>query len=68
MANITELPNAFTPLAFLPPALANQFEVSRYLYAATLGVSASHLHASTSFVYPFVLIGIYMGHRIEPWK
>ncbi|KAJ7887521.1 hypothetical protein B0H14DRAFT_3082045 [Mycena olivaceomarginata] len=37
MANITELPNAFTPLAFLPPALANQFEVSRYLYAATLG-------------------------------
>ncbi|KAF7336025.1 hypothetical protein MSAN_02316200 [Mycena sanguinolenta] len=37
MANITELPNPFTPLAFLPPALASQFEVSRYLYAATLG-------------------------------
>ncbi|KAF7344444.1 hypothetical protein MSAN_01925800 [Mycena sanguinolenta] len=37
MANITELPNPFTPLAFLPPALANQFEVSRYLIAATLG-------------------------------
>ncbi|KAF7334213.1 hypothetical protein MSAN_02382600 [Mycena sanguinolenta] len=38
MANSTaELPNPFTPLAFLPPALATQFEVSRYLYAATLG-------------------------------
>ncbi|KAJ7745431.1 hypothetical protein DFH07DRAFT_942848 [Mycena maculata] len=37
MANVTELPNPFTPLAFLPPAIANEFEVSRYLYAATLG-------------------------------
>ncbi|KAF7335986.1 hypothetical protein MSAN_02312300 [Mycena sanguinolenta] len=37
MANTTELPNPFTPLAFLPPALASQFEVSRYLYTATLG-------------------------------
>ncbi|KAF7336000.1 hypothetical protein MSAN_02313700 [Mycena sanguinolenta] len=37
MANATELPNPFTPLAFLPPALASQFEVSRYLIAATLG-------------------------------
>ncbi|KAF7334203.1 hypothetical protein MSAN_02381600 [Mycena sanguinolenta] len=37
MANATELPNSFTPLAFLPPALASQFEVSRYLFAATLG-------------------------------
>ncbi|KAF7336012.1 hypothetical protein MSAN_02314900 [Mycena sanguinolenta] len=37
MANITELPNPFTPLAFLPPALASQFEVWRYVLAATLG-------------------------------
>ncbi|KAF7335956.1 hypothetical protein MSAN_02309000 [Mycena sanguinolenta] len=37
MANATELPNPFTPLAFLSPALASQFEVSRYLFAATLG-------------------------------
>ncbi|KAJ7301416.1 hypothetical protein DFH08DRAFT_103031 [Mycena albidolilacea] len=37
MANVTTLPNAFTPLAFLPPALAGQFEVSRYIFAATLG-------------------------------
>ncbi|KAF7334209.1 hypothetical protein MSAN_02382200 [Mycena sanguinolenta] len=37
MANTTELPNAFTPLAFVPPTLANALEVSRYLYAATLG-------------------------------
>ncbi|KAK0504544.1 hypothetical protein EDD18DRAFT_303422 [Armillaria luteobubalina] len=33
----TETPNPFTPLAFLDPKLASQFEVSRYLYAATLG-------------------------------
>ncbi|KAJ6454659.1 hypothetical protein C8R45DRAFT_1189288, partial [Mycena sanguinolenta] len=31
------LPNPSTPLAFLPPTLANQVEVSRYVYAATLG-------------------------------
>ncbi|KAF7335968.1 hypothetical protein MSAN_02310300 [Mycena sanguinolenta] len=37
MSNATQLPNPFTPLAFLPPDLATQFEVSRYLYAATLG-------------------------------
>ncbi|KAF7336010.1 hypothetical protein MSAN_02314700 [Mycena sanguinolenta] len=37
MASATELPNSLTPLAFLPPALANQFEVLRYIYAATLG-------------------------------
>ncbi|KAF7354777.1 hypothetical protein MSAN_01391900 [Mycena sanguinolenta] len=37
MTNTTELPNPFTPLAFLPPALASQFEVSRYVIAATLG-------------------------------
>ncbi|KAJ6454673.1 hypothetical protein C8R45DRAFT_1111912 [Mycena sanguinolenta] len=36
-ASSTDLPNPFTPLAFLPPALADQFEVSRYLFAATLG-------------------------------
>ncbi|KAF7336009.1 hypothetical protein MSAN_02314600 [Mycena sanguinolenta] len=40
MANITELPNPFTPLAFLPPALASQFEVWRYVLAATLGAYA----------------------------
>ncbi|KAJ6454576.1 hypothetical protein C8R45DRAFT_1037418 [Mycena sanguinolenta] len=37
MANITDLPNPSTPLAFLSPALASQFEVSRYVFAATLG-------------------------------
>ncbi|KAF7354710.1 hypothetical protein MSAN_01384800 [Mycena sanguinolenta] len=43
MANTTELPNPFTPLAFLEPAVANAFEVSRYLFAGTLGASASQL-------------------------
>ncbi|KAJ6454610.1 hypothetical protein C8R45DRAFT_599735 [Mycena sanguinolenta] len=37
MANASELPNPFTPLAFLPPSLATQLEVSRYIYAVTLG-------------------------------
>ncbi|KAF7373842.1 hypothetical protein MSAN_00596100 [Mycena sanguinolenta] len=37
MDNATESLNPSTPLAFLPPALADQFELSRYLLAATLG-------------------------------
>ncbi|KAF7351736.1 hypothetical protein MSAN_01606800 [Mycena sanguinolenta] len=39
MADATELPNPFTPLAFLPPDLASQFEVTQYVFAATLGVN-----------------------------
>ncbi|KAL6308126.1 hypothetical protein BKA93DRAFT_726060 [Sparassis latifolia] len=30
------MPNPYTPLAFLQPAMANDFEGSRYLYVATL--------------------------------
>ncbi|KAJ6454646.1 hypothetical protein C8R45DRAFT_915136 [Mycena sanguinolenta] len=37
MTNTTDLPNPSTPLAFLPPTLANQVELSRYVNAATLG-------------------------------
>ncbi|KAF7373754.1 hypothetical protein MSAN_00586900 [Mycena sanguinolenta] len=37
MNNKTESPNPSTPLAFLPPALADPFEVSRYHFAVTLG-------------------------------
>ncbi|KAF7373770.1 hypothetical protein MSAN_00588700 [Mycena sanguinolenta] len=37
MANTTESLNPSTPLAFLPPALAEQLEQSRYVFAATLG-------------------------------
>ncbi|KAJ6490807.1 hypothetical protein C8R45DRAFT_826161 [Mycena sanguinolenta] len=40
MANTTGLPNPSTPLAFLPPNLASQFETSRYVCAATLGAYA----------------------------
>ncbi len=32
------IPNPTTPLAFLPPTIANQLEASRYLYAVTAGV------------------------------
>jgi hypothetical protein len=35
----TPLPNPFTPLAFLPPSLAGQFEVVTYVYLVTLSVS-----------------------------
>ncbi|KAJ6464416.1 hypothetical protein C8R45DRAFT_911009 [Mycena sanguinolenta] len=34
---MAELPNPLTPLAFLPPVLAGQFQVSQFLFAATLG-------------------------------
>ncbi|KAF7335937.1 hypothetical protein MSAN_02307000 [Mycena sanguinolenta] len=37
MADTTELPNPFTPIAFLSPVLAIQFEVTRYVLSATLG-------------------------------
>ncbi|KAF7378258.1 hypothetical protein MSAN_00251100 [Mycena sanguinolenta] len=37
MDNATESLNSSTPLAFLPPALADELERSRYLFAATLG-------------------------------
>jgi hypothetical protein len=37
--NNTVLPNPDTPLAFLPPTLADQFEVSCYIVVAGLSVS-----------------------------
>lgn len=37
----TVLPNPNTPLAFLPPELANQLEAIRYMVVATLGASVS---------------------------
>ncbi|KAF7373767.1 hypothetical protein MSAN_00588400 [Mycena sanguinolenta] len=37
MTNATELLNPSTPLAFLLPTLADEFELSRYLFVATLG-------------------------------
>ncbi|KDR76792.1 hypothetical protein GALMADRAFT_66968 [Galerina marginata CBS 339.88] len=33
-----ETPNPFTPLAFLDPKTANQFEVARYITAVTVGI------------------------------
>ncbi|KDR76783.1 hypothetical protein GALMADRAFT_23322, partial [Galerina marginata CBS 339.88] len=33
-----ELPNPFTPLAFLDPTIANQLEVARYISAVTVGI------------------------------
>lgn len=41
MSDPTAFPilNPDTPLAFLPPSIAFQLEVSRYIYTASLGVS-----------------------------
>ncbi|KAG7085549.1 hypothetical protein E1B28_003106 [Marasmius oreades] len=39
-AEAPQLPNPLTPLAFLPPTLASQYEVARYLLAATCGMFA----------------------------
>lgn len=36
-SQVQVLPNPNTPLAFLSPTVANQLEVSRYIYVATLG-------------------------------
>ncbi|KAJ6465754.1 hypothetical protein C8R45DRAFT_1106796 [Mycena sanguinolenta] len=37
MSNTSEILNPSTPLAYLPPSVAEPFEQSRYLYAATIG-------------------------------
>ncbi|KAJ6465741.1 hypothetical protein C8R45DRAFT_910618 [Mycena sanguinolenta] len=37
MSNASEILNPSTPLAYLPPSVAEPFEQSRYLYAATIG-------------------------------
>jgi hypothetical protein len=44
MANNTTIPpeailNPYTPLAFLPPHIANQYQAMCYMYVATLSVS-----------------------------
>jgi hypothetical protein len=33
------LPNPFTPLAFLPPAIADKYQAVIYVYVATMAVS-----------------------------
>ncbi|KAL4248817.1 hypothetical protein ABKN59_004002 [Abortiporus biennis] len=43
---MSALPNPFTPLAFLPPDIATQFETTRYIYAATVGALTWDIIAS----------------------
>ena len=38
-STLPPLPNPFTPLAFLPPTLADQFQTSVYLFVGTFAVS-----------------------------
>lgn len=38
------LPNPLTPLAFLPPALADEFQVTSYVNVASLAVSINARH------------------------
>lgn len=40
-SNISHLPNPHTPLAFLPPIIADQFQISCYVNVAGLSVSAA---------------------------
>lgn len=47
MANNTTIPpdamlNPYTPLVFLPPDVADQFQVMAYVYVATLAVSSAN--------------------------
>jgi hypothetical protein len=43
-STLPPLPNPYTPLAFLPPTLAGQFQASIYLYIASLAVSSLSAH------------------------
>lgn len=58
--NVHPIINPETPLAYLPATTANQFEASRYLLIATLGVL---IYFSIKAEYPltFDLAGIPMG-------
>jgi len=38
-ATAPQLPNAFTPMAFLPPDIAYQVTVASYILVGSLGVS-----------------------------
>ena len=63
MSNTTiELPNPFTSLAWLPPSLAEQLEVARYLCCAVIGVS--ELNNAYNIIWSSlsnVAIGILLG-------
>jgi hypothetical protein len=54
--------NPYTPLAFLPPEFASNFEMSCYVYVATMAVSSSiqrNVRKKTSLACS--LIGLHMG-------
>jgi len=47
MANNNTIPpdailNPYTPLAFLPPSVADQYQVMAYVYVATLAVTSAN--------------------------
>jgi hypothetical protein len=53
--------NPYTPLAFLPPEFADQYEVVRYVHVATLAVSLLiQCDVKKSFL-ACSLIGLHMG-------
>ncbi|KAJ6448196.1 hypothetical protein C8R45DRAFT_1134398 [Mycena sanguinolenta] len=61
IANATELLNPTTPLAFLPPALADQFEQMRYLNAAILGAYVWDIGVNLGNDYALLF-----KHRVRP--
>jgi hypothetical protein len=62
MASPAQIINPLTPLAYLPPDLADQLEASRYLYVATLGVSSSiRCHVNGVRTQGFYLLGLPLG-------
>lgn len=42
------LPNPLTPLAWLPPEIASQVEVARYLFSAVIGVRRVPIYKSSA--------------------
>jgi hypothetical protein len=57
-------PNPTTPLAWLPPALASQFEVARYLLVATCGVSDCRTRVTRVFT-TTPPIDVFLGHSCK---
>jgi hypothetical protein len=45
--------NPYTPLAFLPPDVANQYQIVCYVYVATLAVSSIKCRATAAYLIHF---------------
>jgi len=66
MANNNTIPpdailNPYTPLAFLPPSVADQYQVMAYVYVATLAVTSANSGQQLIWRLMVIVLGLLMG-------